>query len=322
MINTSELEKYKGTTPMPSDFDEYWTRAVREMKETDMNVSLTEADFQCPNVKCYDLYYTGVGGARIYAKYLRPEKVVDKIPAVIIFHGYSDSSGDWFDKLSFVQAGFAVFSMDCRGQGGKSEDTGGVKGNTLNGHFIRGLEDESTDKLLFRNVYLDAAQLAQIAISTDIVDETRVYVNGGSQGGALALACAALEPKIKKAAVMYPFLSDFQHVLEAGETRGAYIELNEYFRHFDPRHEREAQIFNKLGYIDIKNLAHRIKAEVLMFTGLQDESCPAAGQYAVYNNLNCKKRHIIYPEHGHEFLCGAADIVLKFFLEEWQAYEF
>lgn len=315
MISTSELEKYKGTTPMPDDFDEYWDRALMEMNSTEMNVSMTEADLRCPNTKCFDLYYTGVGGSRVYAKYLRPEKVNGKIPAVIMFHGYSDSSGDWFDKLSFVQAGFAVFAMDCRGQGGKSEDTGSVKGTTLNGHFIRGLEDENPDKLLFRNIYLDTAELAKIAINTDIVDETQVYVNGGSQGGALALACAALEPKIKKAAVMYPFLSDFQKVLETGGTRGAYVELKEYFRDFDPRHECESWIFNKLGYIDIKNLAQRVKSEVLMFTGLTDDSCPAVTQYAVYNNLNCKKRHIIYPEYGHEFLRGAADMVLKFFLE-------
>jgi|GEM_PF-2913200 len=30
-------------------------------------------------------------------------------------------------------------AMDCRGQGGSSEDSGGVKGNTLCGHIIRGL---------------------------------------------------------------------------------------------------------------------------------------------------------------------------------------
>lgn len=320
MINTSELENYKGTTPMPIDFNEYWDRALKEMRETDKNVSMTEADFQCPGVKCYDLYYTGVGGARIYAKHLHPEKIEGQIPAVIMFHGYSDNSGDWFDKLSFVQAGFAVFVMDCRGQGGKSEDIGGVKGTTLNGHFIRGLEDENPDKLLFTNVYLDAAELADIAINADYVDKEKVYVNGGSQGGALALACAALEPRIKKAAVMYPFLSDFQKVLETGETRGAYVELKEYFHRFDPRHERAAWIFNKLGYIDVKNLSQRIKAEVLMFTGLADDSCPAVTQYAVYNNLNCKKQHIVYPEYGHEFLRGAADMVLKFFLKNETNY--
>lgn len=201
-----------------------------------------------------------------------------------------------------------------RGQGGKSRRYWRRERNNADGHFIRGLEEENPDKLLFRNIYLDAVELAYIAMDMDIVDETKVYVSGGSQGGALALACAALEPKIQKAAVLYPFLSDFQGALEAGGTRGAYVELKEYFHRFDPRHEHEALIFNKLGYIDIKNLAAKIEAEVLMFTGLSDESCPAVTQYAVYNNLNCKKRHVIYPEFGHEFLRGAADITLQFFM--------
>lgn len=97
MVNTSEFENYMGTTPIPKDFDEYWDRALKKLEETDRNISMTKADFQCSNVKCYDLYYTGVGGARIYAKYLRPENVDGKIPAVLTFHGYSDSSGDWFE---------------------------------------------------------------------------------------------------------------------------------------------------------------------------------------------------------------------------------
>lgn len=315
MMQIKEFENYKGMTPIPDDFDGYWNRALKELAETDKDISLTVADFQCPNVKCYDLYFTGVGGARVYAKYLYPAKVEKKIPAILMFHGYSDSSGDWFDKLGFVQAGYAVFAMDCRGQGGKSEDVGGVKGTTLNGHFIRGLEDENPDKLLFRNIYLDTVQLAQIAMEMDIIDEARVYVYGGSQGGALALACAALEQRIKKAAVMYPFLSDFQKNLETVEA-SAYEELKYYFRCFDPRFERGNEIFARLGYIDIKNLATKIRAEVLMFTGLVDKSCPAVTQYAVYNNLNCKKQHVIYPEHGHETLRGAMDMILQFFLKD------
>ncbi|MGN0148999.1 MAG: alpha/beta fold hydrolase [Clostridia bacterium] len=316
MVQTKEFETYKGISPVPADFDEYWNRALSELEKTDRNVSVTEANFKCPNTKCYDLYYTGVGGARIYAKYLCPARVENKIPAMILFHGYSDSSGDWFDKLSFVQAGFAVFIMDCRGQGGKSEDIGGVKGNTLNGHFIRGLSDDNPDKLLYRSIYLDAVELVKIAMDMDIVDNDRIYVNGGSNGGALAVVCAALVPDVKKAAIMYPFLSDFKKVMEIGETSGAYAELKEYFHRFDPRHECEDIIFNRLGYIDVKNLAPRIKAEVLMFTGMTDTCCPPITQYAVYNNMKCKKQHILYPEFGHEGLRGAADIILQFFIKE------
>ena len=58
-----------------------------------------------------------------------------------MFHGYTGDSGDWADKLGYVLAGFTVAAMDCRGQAGLSEDKGGVNGNTLHGHIIRGLED-------------------------------------------------------------------------------------------------------------------------------------------------------------------------------------
>ena len=46
-----------------------------------------------------------------------------------MFHGYTGDSGDWAEKLNYVGEGFP-FNVDCRGQGGLSEDVGGVTGNT------------------------------------------------------------------------------------------------------------------------------------------------------------------------------------------------
>ena len=151
-------------------------------------------------------------------------------------------------------------------QAGLSEDRGSVTGNTLHGHIIRGLDDAlrgSPEKLLFRQVFLDTAQLARIVMEMPEVDENRVGVMGGSQGGALTIACAAFEPHIKRAAPLYPFLSDYIRVWEMDQAKDAYSELQEYFRHSDPMHELEATIFEKLGYIDIQFLAPRIRAEVL-----------------------------------------------------------
>ena len=312
----SELENYKGINPKPADFDKYWEESLEEMRNTDPQIEMTEADFHCPGAKCYDLYFTGVHGARIYAKFLRPEKVEGKIPAVLLFHGYSCDSGEWTDKLGYVLKGYAVFALDCRGQAGKSEDVGGVKGNTLHGQFIRGLEDDDPKKLLFRDMFLDTAQLAKIAMDMDIIDETNVFATGGSQGGGLTLACAALEPRIKKAAPIYPFLSDYKRVWDMDLDQKAYSELREYFRNFDPRHEREEEVFTTLGYIDIHNLAPRIKADILMFTGLIDDVCPPSTQYAVYNNLNCKKKHILYPDFGHENLPESSNIIFEYLTKE------
>ena len=307
-----ELEQYKGINPRPVDFDEYWEKAIEEMKAVDPQVTFVKSSFQTPTVECYDMYFTGVNGARIYVKHLRPKNIQGKIPAVLKFHGYSGESGDWYEKLGYAASGVAVFAMDCRGQGGKSEDVGGVQGNTHRGQIIRGLDNEDPHKLLFRDIFLDTAKLAQIAMDMDFVDETKVYATGGSQGGALTIACAALEPRIAKAAPVFPFLCDYKRVWDMDLAKDAYEELKTYFRFFDPRHEREEEIFTKLGYIDLQHMAHRIKGEVLMFTGLQDNICPPSSQYAAYNKMTCKKRHILYPDYGHEWLKDAEDIIFDF----------
>ncbi len=307
-----ELKNYNGVTPCPQDFDKYWEKALEEMKSTDSKIELIPAKFQTHFAECYDLYFTGVKDARIHAKYLRPKNIEKPHPAILQFHGYQGSSGDWSDKLNYVALGFSVAFLDCRGQGGLSEDSGGVKGNTVNGHIIRGLDD-SPENLLFRHIFLDTAQLASIIMNMPEVDESKVAVMGGSQGGGLALACASLEPGIKKVVAHFPFLSDYKRIWDMDLAKDAYEELKIYFRKFDPRHEREEEIFTKLGYIDIQNLVSRIKGEVLFVTGLMDTWCPPSSQFASYNKIQSKKQMLIYPDYAHEaYYPGFLDKVFEF----------
>ena len=313
-----QLRGYRGKNPCPSDFDPFWDKSLAEMRSIDPNVELIAADFQAPNVECFHLFFTGVGDARVHAKLLRPVNTPSPHPALLLFHGYTGESGDWFDKLGFVAAGFTVVALDCRGQGGLSEDTGEVFGNTLHGHIIRGLDDAlrgSPEKLLFRQIFLDTAQLARIVMEMPDVDASRIGVMGGSQGGALTIACAALAPRIKRAAPLYPFLSDYLRVWEMDHAKDAYQELQEYFRHSDPMHKLEATIFEKLGYIDIQFLAPRVQAEVLWGISLMDTICPPSSQFAVYNKLTSPKKMIIYPDFGHEPLPGWNDLAFQFLME-------
>lgn len=307
----AELETYTGRNPRPADFDAYWSAALAEMAAVDPDVRLSPHPYPVPGVECFDLWFTGVRGARIHAKYLRPRAVAAPHPAVLRFHGYSVDSGDWADSLPFVAQGFAVAALDCRGQGGSSEDTGGVRGNTLHGHIIRGLDD-APENLLFRQIFLDTAQLAGIVMGFDEVDASRVGVTGGSQGGGLSIACAALEPRVKLAAPVYPFLSDYQRVWEMDLAEAAYEELRAYFRNFDPTHEREVEVFTRLGYIDIQHLAPRVTAEVLLTTALMDRICPPSTQFAAFNRFPGPKRMVRYPDFGHETLPGATDRILEF----------
>jgi cephalosporin-C deacetylase len=187
-----------------------------------------------------------------------------------------------------------------------------VKGTTLRGHIVRGLDDPDPRNLAFRQIFLDTAQLARVVMKFAEVDADRVGCFGASQGGALTLACAALEPRIRRAAPVFPFLCDYRRVWEMDLTKDAYEELRIFFRAFDPRHEREDEIFTKLGYIDCQHLAPRIQAEVLMFTSLMDTICPPSSQFAAYNKITAPKNYVLYPDFTHETLPGQLDRTYAF----------
>lgn len=310
-----KLQQYMGSSPCPRNIDRFWNDAIAEMKSVDPDVELLSADFQVPFADCYDMYFTGVGGARIYAKLLRPKNIAKKKqPAVVMFHGYSGNSGDWQDKLAYVAAGFTVAALDCRGQAGNSEDNTCVIGNTFKGHIIRGI-DACPEQLLFRQIFLDCAQLAGLVMKMPGVDPIRVGAMGGSQGGGLTLACAALEPRINRAASVYPFLCDYRRIWNMDLSVAAYAEIRDYFRWYDPTHSKEDVFFDRLGYIDIQNIAKRIKGRVLMTTGLMDTICPPSTQFSVYNKITSPKDVIVYPDFGHEGLPGSNDRIFRFMLE-------
>lgn len=311
-----KLKVYKGINPRPDDFDSFWDASVNEMLNIDASVELIPAKFQVDFAECYDLFYTGVGNSRVHAKLIRPKRVCDvKGPAVVQYHGYSGDSGDWQSKLGYAAAGFVVAALDCRGQGGKSEDMTPVRGNTLHGHIIRGLDEDSPEKLLFREIFLDCAQLVHIVSSLPGVDKNRIGLMGGSQGGGLTLAAGSLCPFVNRLAPVFPFLSDYRRVWEMDLAKDAYLELKEYFRRFDPRHEREQEMFTRLGYIDIHHMTGRIRGKVKMFTGLMDTICPPSTQFAAYNAITSPKELVIYPDFGHENLPDCQDITMQYMLE-------
>ncbi|WP_269537731.1 alpha/beta fold hydrolase [Cerasicoccus fimbriatus] len=311
-----KLKTYMGQNPCPSDFDAYWEEALNEMRAVDAKPERVAADFTTPFADCYELYWTGVGGARVHAKLVIPKHIPKGgCPAICQFHGYSGWSAEWTGLLSMAASGFVMAALDCRGQAGESQEIVSANLSTFKGHIIRGLRNGPKD-LAFRSIFLDTAQMAGLVMDMPEVDASRVASQGGSQGGALALACAALEPRIAKVVSQFPFLSDYLRVWQMDLAENAYEELRAFFRQIDPLHEREEEIFNWLGYIDVKNLAPRIKGDVLMAITLMDKICPPSTQFAAYNNIHSSKRHLIYHDHGHEGLPHWSDHTYRFF-QEW-----
>ncbi|MBO3372706.1 acetylxylan esterase [Clostridium perfringens] len=309
-MSLEKLYEYRGISPLPKDFDEFWNSQLRKLDDLDIKLELKKSDFESPIAECYDLYFNGIDGTRIYAKFMKPKEVKGKMPALLEFHGYEERSNDWSNNLHYVASGMCVAVMECRGQDYLKEDSCKFKSFKSKGYIVRGLV-EGREKLLFKNIFLDTAILARIVMNMEWVDEERVFATGGSQGGALALACAALENRIKGVYAYYPFLCDYKRIWVMDLGGDSYEELIRYFKFIDPNHENEEYVFNTLGYIDIKNMVHRIKGKVNMAIGLKDDICPPSIQFAAYNNILCEKELVLYDSGQKPYFLNLKDKIYK-----------
>ena len=311
-----QWDDYRGSTPMPEDFRPFWEARMAEADQVPLDYTITPSEIPSFEGCDYlDLWFTGFGGGRIYAKYLRPRSD-GPVPLVLQFHGYPGASRSWLEQSSFAGMGCALIAMDCPGQGGLSQDTGGFLGTTVSGHIIAGL-DGAPENMYYVRLHQTIRVLCRIVRELEGIDLSRVYVNGASQGGGLGLACAALNPElINRAAILYPFLSDYRMVWELGADLIAYEGLRYYSRWYDPDGAGLEEWFGRLAYIDSMNFAAMVRCPVLFGTDLSDEVCPPATQCAVYNNLTCPKKRYVYTGHGHAEVQDFDDLLLDFFGRE------
>jgi cephalosporin-C deacetylase len=308
-MSSEELLAYQGTNPRPADFDQFWEKGLAELAGTEPETEFAEAtDFPLPFAKTEHLYFTGTGGYRVHAKVIRPNN--PEGPAVLMFHGYGGEQPDWVDLLPYAARGFTVAALDVREQVAYRSESQQPNSFSLRNHLVEGL-DGGPEALLYRHVFLDTRRLADIIGALPEVDSTRIGTTGWSQGGGLSLVCAALTPGIKYTASVYPFLTDYQRAWELNLDKGPYNEITTWFKKRDARHLREQEVFTTLGYIDLQHLAARIQADVTLYIGLEDQTCPPSTQYAVYNKLTSPKQLRTYPDLGHDDLPGAHDEIFQ-----------
>ena len=309
----SAFDDYRGLRARPDDFDDFWTARLHEADMVDAAFELTPAAVaSCPTCTCQDLWFCGMGGARLHARVLLPAGPAP-YPVVLQFHGYPGATRSWLELASLVGMGFAVVALDCPGQGGLSEDVGGFVGTTVAGHLVAGLEGPA-EGLYYVRLYQDVRILCNIVRGCNLFDTSCILVNGASQGGGIGIACCALNADlVRGAAILYPFLSDFSAVMALGADLIAYEGLRYQARWLDPTGAREGEWLGKLAYIDTKNFARLVRCEVLFGTGLADVVCPPQTQCAVYHELACPKRRLLYPGRGHEEIQEFDDEMTRFF---------
>jgi len=288
-----QLKVYKPALSRRRDFDAFWSATLKAALAQPLNAAVKPHPCPAKGVRVQRASYDGFECGRISGWLLEPE-TRGRHPALVVYHGYSGRAPGVFGLLAWALQGFVVLGVDCRGQNGGSTDAAVYPEGHRPGFMTQGILDK--DSYYYRYVYGDCVRALELAASLDSVDAGRIGVLGGSQGGGLSLAAAALAPKrVRAAAAAVPFLCHYTRAVDMAEY--PYREIADYIRAWPDRCDR---VFETLSYFDNMNLADRVRAETLVSVGLWDLICPPSTVFAVVNHMKCRKEVAVYPCTGHE----------------------
>jgi cephalosporin-C deacetylase len=291
------LREYRTTTAEPAGLDDWWAMRLREARGLAKPAALAahEPGLYAP-FEVSDVEFSGGAGDRVRAWYIRPRREVDHV--VVKFVGYGGGRGTPAEHMLLPALGYAVLVMDSRGQGGRwttgatADGTGTGPENSL--VMTRGIG--TPENYYYTRMFTDAARAVDTALEL-AGPSAKIAVSGASQGGALALAAAALQAQ--NVAVCHadvPFLCDIQRAITLAPS-APYTEIPEFLA------ENVALIpkaLDTLRYIDCALLARRITATTLVCAGLMDIICPPSTVFAAFNEISGVHKDIaVYPFSGH-----------------------
>jgi cephalosporin-C deacetylase len=299
-----ELESFRASSAEPPDLDAFWAGALATARAAARPVERTAylPEAYGPRLVVEDVTFSGADGHPIRAWFLAPRDAEPgSLACRVTFVGYGGGRGLPLEHAAYAAAGHAVLVMDSRGQGGEwsmgaTGDPGaGASDSEHPGVMTRGIGDPST--YYYRRLYVDAVRAVETAAEHPLVDPARIGTAGHSQGGALALATAALLPeRVRLCHAGMPFLCGIRRSLEVA-AEAPFTEIVDYLRIQPQLAERT---LGTADYIDCAHLAPRIRAHVLVCVGLMDPICPPSGVFAMYNALTAPKEIAVFPYSDHE----------------------
>jgi cephalosporin-C deacetylase len=278
-----EPEKIDSPNDQQADFDSFWKNSLKELKSIDPDYQLTHLPEH--SKLDYDMYHVSMRSLEnelIMGYYAKPKKP-GKHPVIVEYMGYGSSP--YFPNQTWD--GFAYFVLSIRGQAlNKSTNRFGT-------WFTYGIDDHN--KYYYRGAFMDVVRALDFVGSREEIDATRIAVRGSSQGGALSVAAAALDNRVKALAIGIPFLSDFRDYFKIAPWPKSDVEA--YLQ--EHPNVKWSTVYKTLSYFDIKNLASRIRVPLLMGIGVQDEVCPPHINFAAFNQVKSEKSWMAFATYGH-----------------------
>ncbi len=292
------VDKIQPFTQEPKDFWTFWQQQIAEAKDVPLHYTKEYvSELSNEKVDCYLLKIdTDRKHHSIYAYLLMPHGAKPgSCPVVLTPPGAGVKTiKDGTARRFYPENGFIRLAIEIHGLNPTMTDQQWAEINAAfnsreNTYFRQNLEDR--DQYYMKHVYLGLLRAVDVLTSLPEWDGRNVFVQGGSQGGALALIAAALDPRITHCVANHPALSDMA-AGSAGLTSG--------YPHFTKESGAYSEAcMRTLPYYDVVNFARHIRIPVFMTWGYNDNTCPPTTSYAVWNVLQCEKESLLTPINEH-----------------------
>ena len=285
-------DKIKATVKNPDDFDSFWENAISSMRNS---ASITRQtvldDYSTDKTEVSLLNFVVPNSEVAIYGYLSKPKKEGKYPVVLYLPGAG--IGPSSPVVNFINENVITLSIEIHGLNpqGDAKFFEEVKRKFIT-YMYSGVE--SRDKFYYKPVVLGCIKAADYLCELPEFDGKNFITFGGSQGGFLSIAIAALDKRVTGVVSFHPAMSDLTGYLH-GRVGG-------WPHHFAPKfngiYNSEA-IITTLSYFDTVNFARRVSVPGFYSFGYNDVTCPPTTCFAVTNSINAPKSFFLTPITGH-----------------------
>lgn len=287
-----EPEKIQPTVTMPTDFEAFWDAGKEELAKIPMEAKMTHIPERSTDVvDVYHVNFRNFGNSRIYGMLTVP-KADGKYPAILQVPGagirpYAGDIAKAARGAIVLQIGIHGIPVDMAQEVYMSLSAG-----ALSGYPTFNIQDK--DRYYYKRVYLGCVRAVDFLVSLPQYDGQNLGIQGGSQGGALSIITAALDPRIKYLSAMYPALSDMTGYLNGRAGGWPHVFAGNNLQYFN-----NPKSIETIGYYDVVNFARLLKTPGFYSWGYNDDTCPPTSYYSAYNQIKAPKEAFVIPETGH-----------------------
>ncbi|MBR2253964.1 MAG: acetylxylan esterase [Prevotella sp.] len=291
-----DVDKILPFTKMPDDFGNFWKQTLDEMHKTPLSYTRELAKEYCTDkIDCWLIRLKIDKEHSMFGYLFMPkDREGKKLPAAFSPPGAGVKTirfpmrHKYYPEDGFIRLEVEIHGLDPRLSESTFKDITSAFASMDNGYFTNRIDNREAYYL--RHVYAGMVRWTDFLCSLPEWDGKNLAVQGGSQGGALALVTAALDPRVTACCVNHPALTDMAAYTDKGRTGG--------YPHFSPE-ILTPQVVNVLQYYDVINFCRIVKCPVRMTWGYNDNVCPPTTSYAAWNTLTCPKECVITPVNEH-----------------------